>query len=484
MILSPSSPPESTQPVHAQPPMQGTDSTDPTSQDPHVASLKAIFPDFDDAVILSVLETTNNDHDHALDVLLGMNDPSFVPPKPPPRRHRISSNPLHPLMPSASHKKSSTSSSQEDSPLKNNMLPLRHGSHRVWRAKQCINPISHEEGGTAGVFNPRVHHRHKVKVKVEEIPWQSSRKGLTALLNVPGKKTFSSIVSKVKAKMQDYDQGSGWSWPQNPPPNQSPQTAPASSYSPAQQQGSEQVPYTQPYQFAQPANPQRQTSQSQPARQSTYVSSPPRSGVLRPAAAEPAQSTNSQQPSYYDPNIRGYDLYGDDEEIEINDRRTSTAPAAVAASASVTAQSPATPPPADNLAAPPPLSDTSSPPSYASRVSSPPSNPWLSSTSPPARSLSPTIVGVRGTKPGTPGGVDFSMYFAFSAPMSPAHRTLTRTSLRSQSPPATGVAAGTVAGTGVSLGAPRVAAAHSTSTADSSTDQEEPEFVENPFEDR
>ena len=33
---------------------------------------------------LSVLESTNNDHDRALDVLLGMNDPSFVSPNPPP----------------------------------------------------------------------------------------------------------------------------------------------------------------------------------------------------------------------------------------------------------------------------------------------------------------------------------------------------------------------------------------------------------------
>lgn len=33
---------------------------------------------------LSVLESTDNDHDRALDVLLGMNDPSFAPPNPPP----------------------------------------------------------------------------------------------------------------------------------------------------------------------------------------------------------------------------------------------------------------------------------------------------------------------------------------------------------------------------------------------------------------
>ncbi|KIJ60006.1 hypothetical protein HYDPIDRAFT_190188 [Hydnomerulius pinastri MD-312] len=78
MILSPSPPP---QPLQSQPqPPQ----TEGAVTDPRIAPLKGMFPDFDDAVILSVLESTNNDPDRALDVLLGMNDPSYVPPPPPP----------------------------------------------------------------------------------------------------------------------------------------------------------------------------------------------------------------------------------------------------------------------------------------------------------------------------------------------------------------------------------------------------------------
>ncbi|KAI9449373.1 hypothetical protein HD554DRAFT_2289775, partial [Boletus coccyginus] len=62
-------------------------------------AFKATFPwaDFNDAimsvnttfctrslkVLHSVLESTNHDHDHASDVLLGMNDPSFPPSSPP-----------------------------------------------------------------------------------------------------------------------------------------------------------------------------------------------------------------------------------------------------------------------------------------------------------------------------------------------------------------------------------------------------------------
>lgn len=48
MILDPEPPPHSAQPTHAQPPMQGTDTT---QTDSRMASLKAIFPDFDDTVM-------------------------------------------------------------------------------------------------------------------------------------------------------------------------------------------------------------------------------------------------------------------------------------------------------------------------------------------------------------------------------------------------------------------------------------------------
>ena len=47
MILSPSPPPQLSQPPHSQPAMQAPD----TTPDPRIASLKAIFPDFDDAVM-------------------------------------------------------------------------------------------------------------------------------------------------------------------------------------------------------------------------------------------------------------------------------------------------------------------------------------------------------------------------------------------------------------------------------------------------
>ena len=45
---------------------------------PAIAPLKAMFPDFDDAVLQSVLDSVNGNHDAAVDLLLGMSDPSYV----------------------------------------------------------------------------------------------------------------------------------------------------------------------------------------------------------------------------------------------------------------------------------------------------------------------------------------------------------------------------------------------------------------------
>ncbi|KAH0828179.1 hypothetical protein J3R83DRAFT_3881 [Lanmaoa asiatica] len=467
ITLSPSPPPqlESVQSTHVQPQMQETDTT---PIDPRIASLKAIFPDFDDAVILSVLESTNNDHDRALDVLLGMNDPSFVPPTLPPSQ-----------LPNQFQPAPSSDAQHLSQEALDEQLARRLALEEQQAATQSWPPQGVEGQTMYQAYQPRRGGRNDLGGQPQGQPQTQVQGGRDTMgefqegfsrFAESGKKTFSSIVSKVRAKMQEFDQGQGWSGSQNPPPEQLPRPAPASyypSYAPGQQQGSGQGTYTQPYQFTtQPANQQRQTSQSRPARTSTYQSSPPRSGVLRSAPAEPAQSAVPQQSSYYDPNTQGYDLYGDDEEIQIIDRTTPSA------TASITAQSPATPPHTDSPATPPPPSDTSPSPSYASSVS-PPSNARLSSASPPARSLTPTISGAKSTTPGTPGGVDFSKLGLL--PKRPISL------VRPQSPPVTGAGASAA---GANASAPRVAIAHSESTTASSTDKEEPEFVENPFEDQ
>lgn len=55
----------------------GDNPSDPPA-DPKVAALLAMFPTFDTSLLQSVLESVAGDQDRAVDVLLGMSDPSYT----------------------------------------------------------------------------------------------------------------------------------------------------------------------------------------------------------------------------------------------------------------------------------------------------------------------------------------------------------------------------------------------------------------------
>ncbi|GJJ06333.1 hypothetical protein Clacol_000524 [Clathrus columnatus] len=55
------------------------ETTEATIHDPGVATLHSMFPDFEISILASVLESVSGDHDRAIDVLLGMSDPSYKP---------------------------------------------------------------------------------------------------------------------------------------------------------------------------------------------------------------------------------------------------------------------------------------------------------------------------------------------------------------------------------------------------------------------
>lgn len=59
-------------------PQQGEQQHPAEPVNPALAPLKAMFPDFDDAVMQSVLDSVNGNQDAAVDVLLGMSDPDYV----------------------------------------------------------------------------------------------------------------------------------------------------------------------------------------------------------------------------------------------------------------------------------------------------------------------------------------------------------------------------------------------------------------------
>lgn len=70
--------------------------------DPRIQTLVAMFPDFDHAILLDILESVNGNEDQAVDILLGMSDPNHVPSNTiassssPVSLHFISRAPINP----------------------------------------------------------------------------------------------------------------------------------------------------------------------------------------------------------------------------------------------------------------------------------------------------------------------------------------------------------------------------------------------------
>ncbi|KAG6866408.1 hypothetical protein C0991_004693 [Blastosporella zonata] len=69
-------PPASTSPPTTTPPQE----THP--KDPRIAALHSMFPDYDELILYSVLDSVGGDQDRAIDALLGMSDPEYKPSTP------------------------------------------------------------------------------------------------------------------------------------------------------------------------------------------------------------------------------------------------------------------------------------------------------------------------------------------------------------------------------------------------------------------
>ncbi|KAF9236361.1 hypothetical protein BU15DRAFT_77076 [Melanogaster broomeanus] len=323
--------------------------------------------------------------------------------------------------------------------------------------------------------------------------------------------------------MQEFEQGQGWSGasssspPSDLPPDQAQAQGQGSyypSYASVAQQGQGQTLNTQQYQGAQSGHAQRQTSQSYPVHTSSpsWSNGQPRTNTYAfasPSVPRPEPRKPDPPQSYYHPDARGDDLYGEDEDegpfTDIPNPASSVLPySSSAAAAPPTSGSTATPPPSS--------SDTKTDAStYASNE--------RTSSSPPARVLSAAAVGssvyvppgVTGpsaagagparppsTGSGTPPGVDFSacrarsrsvhfvLTFSHSS-LSPL-TTLSHTGklgLLPKRPISLVAPANAGAGAGGSNAlrapAPSMGREHSESTTE---DSDEPEYVENPFEGR
>ncbi|GLB37813.1 putative CUE domain containing protein [Lyophyllum shimeji] len=187
-----SSPPAANTNVNAPPSNTPTPSPPPTQTppqalvqveerpaDPRIAALRAMFPDYDDLILQSVLASVNGNQDRAIDTLLGMSDPEY----------KGEPTPEAPIM----------SQTELDEQLARRlMLEEQQEQQAAWQAQQDARrprfqqqprpPPSAQSQGQGGGDT------------MAEIQQQLGKFAET------GKKTIGNIFSKVKAKIQEIDQ--------------------------------------------------------------------------------------------------------------------------------------------------------------------------------------------------------------------------------------------------------------------------------------
>ncbi|KAJ3556399.1 hypothetical protein NM688_g2047 [Phlebia brevispora] len=157
--------------------------------DPAIAPLKSMFPDFDDAVLQSVLESVNGSHDAAVDVLLGMSDPTYVSTQHQTTAPTSTVNPSLELDEQLARQLMLEDQRQEQAQHgrwrpQGQMWPRRNSTQQPGQPGQ---PDQQQQGGQSG---ERVQELKETFNQIAE----------------SGKRTFSSIVSKVKAKINEYEQ--------------------------------------------------------------------------------------------------------------------------------------------------------------------------------------------------------------------------------------------------------------------------------------
>ncbi|TBU47317.1 hypothetical protein BD309DRAFT_988189 [Dichomitus squalens] len=171
---------------------------------PQVESLRAMFPDFDVTVLQSVLDSVNNDQERALDVLLGMSDPEYVSTTEPVQHVQPSLDLDEQL---ARQLMLEDQQQQQQRQASGQSWPRRSEGDVPYQARR--QPGSPPAPNNGGEQSDQFQELQRTMGQIAE----------------SGKRTFSSIVSRVKAKINEYEQSRSSSasappqWGSAPPAN-------------------------------------------------------------------------------------------------------------------------------------------------------------------------------------------------------------------------------------------------------------------------
>ncbi|TCD67863.1 hypothetical protein EIP91_011860 [Steccherinum ochraceum] len=164
----------------------------PNAEDPpEVATLKAMFPDFDSGVLLSVLQSVDHNQDRAIDGLLGMSDPSYVSTQQPQAPTGDATDPASALLLDEQLARQLALEDEEETQRHRS----RHGSDHRSGEPRAGGHTSSRRG--AGNQPPQEGEKNDTQQDFTET---------VSRIAESGKRTFTSIVSKVKAKMSEMEQ--------------------------------------------------------------------------------------------------------------------------------------------------------------------------------------------------------------------------------------------------------------------------------------
>ncbi|KAE9389896.1 hypothetical protein BT96DRAFT_1024856 [Gymnopus androsaceus JB14] len=146
-------------------------------RDPQLSVLQGMFPDFDESVLQSVLDSVGGNSDRAIDVLLGMNDPEYRSDARPQEEEPV------------------LSQEELDARLARQLyMEDQQQQDAAWQAQQ-------QQPRPRPTFSGRRQTQPEPeRDTMTEIGDQFSK------IAESGKKTFGNIFSKVKAKIQEFDQ--------------------------------------------------------------------------------------------------------------------------------------------------------------------------------------------------------------------------------------------------------------------------------------
>ncbi|KAI0256357.1 hypothetical protein BJV78DRAFT_459074 [Lactifluus subvellereus] len=174
--------------------------------DPKIASLHAIFPDFDAAILYTVVDSVRGDQDRAVDALLAMSDPNHVPssgggPQDEPtvsEQTQLDEEFARQLMleDEQRYARDQIAWRQQQQQQQTRQFPYAQ------RTGAQVAPHPGAAGGVGGAAAAAgaTQQQGPQRDTMTDVQEQFTK------LAESGKRTFSSFVSKVKAKVQEFDQ--------------------------------------------------------------------------------------------------------------------------------------------------------------------------------------------------------------------------------------------------------------------------------------